>query len=65
MNDDYFEDDHGSGGLLDDKDSALDYMLYEKMRKEDRGSGNNNGCLGLVVIFLLPAAFIWPILRIL
>jgi len=40
-----------------DKDDALDFIIYkdlEKHRQERKGS--NSGCLGIVVLLLLPAA---------
>lgn len=43
-------------GLLDD-DPALDYILYEEMQKDERGGGNRpkgGGCLGLLLLILLP-----------
>jgi len=39
-------------GLLDD-DPALDYILYEDMT-QDHKDQNKSGCLGLVLLFLLP-----------
>lgn len=50
--------DHDDGLIVDD-DPALDYILYEEMSKNDRGKkGGRSGCLGFVVLFLLPAASI-------
>ncbi len=47
-------DDEGRG-LIDDDDPALDYILYEEMSKNDRKqNGGQSGCLGFVVLFLLP-----------
>ena len=39
-------------GLLDD-DPALDYILYEDMTKDNK-SQKGNGCLGVVILLLLP-----------
>lgn len=41
-------------GLLDD-DPALDCILFEEMSKEQRQPRNSSGCLGVVIILLLPA----------
>ena len=51
MSDDFFEDD----GLLDD-DPALDFILYEEMEKDQKEPKGNGGCLGVLVLFLLPCA---------
>ena len=43
-------------GLLDN-DPALDYILYEEMRKDERGGGNKpkgGGCMGLLLLVVLP-----------
>lgn len=43
-------------GLLDD-DPALDCILLEEMRKEGRGNRQKpgSGCLGLLVLMVMPA----------
>lgn len=46
------EDDFGEMENLMDDDPALDYILYEDM--EQKGRQNGGGCLGLVVILILP-----------
>ncbi len=52
MEDDFNEYD----GLLDD-DPALDYILYEEMTQEEGGKGQGGkGCLGVIVLLLLPFA---------
>ena len=45
-----------SHNLLDD-DPALDCILFEEMRKEDRGNRQKrgSGCLGLLVLMVVPA----------
>jgi hypothetical protein len=55
MNQDY--DDHdGRRGLIDD-DEVLDFILYKKITKNDRKqSGGNGGCLGIIILLLLPVA---------
>ncbi len=44
-------------GLLDD-DPALDCVLFEEMRKEDAQRKGRGGCLGILVIFLIPACYL-------
>ena len=49
-------DDDGRGLIVDD-DPALDYILYEEMTKNDqKQKGDQGGCLGVVVLLLLPVA---------
>ena len=48
------DDNDEYNSLLDD-DPALDCILFEKMRKEDRHQNGKGGCLGILVIFLIPA----------
>ena len=61
MNDGFEE----HNGLLDD-DPALDFILYEEMRKdENKGPPpkGNGGCLSLIVLAVLPTAgtLLWVI----
>ncbi len=44
--------------LFDDKDNALDYVIYEECGKEVKKTNNNKtGCLGVIAFLLiLPAA---------
>jgi len=58
MDDDHFGDESDSGGLFDD-DPALDYILYKKIRQKRHGRDGNGGCLGTLIIFLLPVAALW------
>ena len=53
MNDDFFEEKHP--GILDD-DPALDIILLEEMEKDERQSPRKqgSGCLGLILLCLLP-----------
>ena len=44
-------------GLLDD-DPALDCVLFEEMRNEDAQRKGGGGCLGILVIFLIPACYL-------
>lgn len=40
-----------------DDDDALDFIMYKELEKEGRErKGGNCGCLGLVVLLLLPVA---------
>ncbi len=50
------DDFHENDGLLDD-DPALDYILYKEMKKENRKNKSNKGCLGVVLILLLPLCY--------
>ena len=55
MSDDFFDDQPG----LIDEDPALDYIIYDKMQKEDRGQvDKNGGCLSVVALVILPVAFL-------
>lgn len=49
MSDDFDEYD----GLVD-KDPALDFILYQEMERENKQPGNKSGCLGLMLLFILP-----------
>lgn len=53
MSDDFFEEKHP--GILDD-DPALDIILLEEMEKDERRSPpkQGGGCLGLIILCLLP-----------
>jgi hypothetical protein len=55
MNQDY--DDHdGRRGLIDD-DEVLDFILYKEITKNDhKQRGGNGGCLGIIILLLLPVA---------
>jgi len=44
-------------GLLDD-DPALDCILFEEMRKEDAQRRERGGCLGILIIFLIPVCYL-------
>ena len=54
MSDDLFGEKHP--GILDD-DPALDIILLEEMEKDERESPlkKGGGCLGLILLSLLPA----------
>jgi hypothetical protein len=40
-----------------DKDDALDFIIYKDLGWQDRGNeGRNGGCLGIIVLLLLPLA---------
>ncbi|MBV5327791.1 MAG: hypothetical protein JZU65_09160 [Chlorobium sp.] len=58
MNQDHEDHDKHSGLIVDDK--VLDYILYEKITKNDRKrkvyKSGKGGCLGIVVLLLLPVA---------
>lgn len=42
-----------------DKDDALDFIIYKEFEKRDQErNGNKHGCLGVVVLLLLPVASI-------
>lgn len=65
MSDDFSEEkDRGS---LIDEDPALDFILYEEMVKDERQPPRRqrSGCLGLILLFLLPAGALYLFLRIL
>jgi|GEM_PF-1492542 len=51
MEDDFEEMEN----LLDD-DPALYYILYEDIERENRGGKGGNGCLGVIVLLILPLA---------
>ncbi len=55
MHDDELDNDNDH--LLDD-DATLDFLLYEKMIQEDDKSRPQAGCLGVVVVFVVPPA-VW------
>jgi hypothetical protein len=46
------DDDFGDQDNIMDDDPALDYILYEDMKNNTPQKGG--GCLGVIVIFLLP-----------
>ncbi len=54
MEDDFFDqDDHGDN-LFDD-DDALDYILYEECcRETENNTPKRSGCLGMLLIFIVP-----------
>ncbi|MBV5328718.1 MAG: hypothetical protein JZU65_13995 [Chlorobium sp.] len=58
MNQDHDDHDKHRGRIVDDK--VLDFSLYEKITKNDLKrkvyKGGKGGCLGIVVMLLLPAA---------
>ncbi|MBV5327083.1 MAG: hypothetical protein JZU65_05510 [Chlorobium sp.] len=40
-----------------DKDDVLDFIIYKEIEKESQDQkGGNGGCLGIVVLLLLPVA---------
>jgi hypothetical protein len=40
-----------------DDDDALDFIIYEDLKKQDRDQKRgNNGCLCIIVLMLLPVA---------
>ena len=45
---------HEDNDNLMDDDPALDYILYENMVQENRGGKGGNGCLGVVVLLIVP-----------
>lgn len=48
--------DDRNGNIFSD-DDALDFMIYDECEKQDRGKkGCKGGCLGIVVLLLLPSA---------
>lgn len=51
------DNDDEFNGLFDD-DPALDYILFEEMRKEESHQKGRGGCLGILVIFLIPACYL-------
>jgi hypothetical protein len=57
MTDDFDDYDDYDGIIVDD-DPALDYILFEEMTKEADGQPDrsNSGCLGVVIVFLVPFA---------
>ncbi len=46
-------DDEEYNGLFED-DPALDCILFEEMRKENAQNEGRGGCLGILIIFLIP-----------
>jgi hypothetical protein len=52
-----FNDDGEYNGLFDD-DPALDCILFEEMRKDEIPSKGRGGCLGILIIFLIPACYL-------
>lgn len=47
------DNDDEYNGLFDD-DPALDYILFEEMQKDNAQQKGRGGCLGILVIFLIP-----------
>jgi hypothetical protein len=39
-----------------DEDDALDYTIYEELESEEKKSPNNTGCLGVVILLIMPSA---------
>ena len=39
-----------------DKDDALDYIMYKEVEKDSQNKPSNKGCLGMVVMFIIPLA---------
>jgi len=40
-----------------DQDDALDFIIYKDLEGQERGNeGRHGGCLGIVVLLLLPVA---------
>jgi hypothetical protein len=50
------DDNDEYNGLIDD-DPALDCILFEEMRKEDKGGSGKGGCLGMLLILVLPVLY--------
>ena len=50
------DDNDEYNGLLDD-DPALDCILFEEMRKEDKLGSRKEGCLGMLLILVLPVLY--------
>ena len=42
-----------NNGLLDE-DPALDFILYQEMERESKGSRSKSGCLAGVLLLILP-----------
>jgi len=55
-------DEENSDNIFDD-DPALDFIIYEELEKQNQGQkSGNGGCLGGIVLMLLPVAcavFFW------
>jgi len=51
---DEFEDKN----IFDNEDNALDYILYEDVEKETDQSEKNGGCLGLILILIIPTSLL-------
>ena len=45
-------DDHDDN--IFDGDDALDYIMYEEVEKEVNNAGGGSGCLGVVLILVVP-----------
>ena len=41
-----------------DKDDALDYVMYEEVKKDDQYKPSNKGCLGMVALLAIPIGLI-------
>jgi hypothetical protein len=55
MNQDHDDHDRHRGLIVDDK--VLDFILYEKITKNDqKKNSGKGGCLGMVTLLLLPVA---------
>ena len=52
------EDDFENMDNLMDDDPALDYILYEDMDRGNRDGKGGNGCLGVIVLLILPLSTI-------
>ena len=39
-----------------DEDDALDYIFYEELEDKNNKSPNNTGCLGVVILLIMPIA---------
>jgi len=48
------EDNFDHDGLFDDKDEALDYILYRESEKEEQKLQSHKGCLGILFLLTLP-----------
>ncbi len=41
-----------------DKDDALDYILYEEVEKEVNDPQSRSGCLGMLLVLVIPLIFV-------
>lgn len=62
MEDEFFDhDDHNNHVLNDDDIMFEDYILHEEYEKEQSGKQNRRnlgGCLGMMIVFLIPTVIL-------